>query len=61
MVLVSNDKTKEFVRIVSQLDYLNNKVAFERVELDELKRRVNALKKLGYKELEYGVWHDEQT
>lgn len=60
-VLVSNDKTKEFVRIGSQLDYLNNKVAFERVELDELKRRVNALKKLGYKELEYGVWHDEQT
>ena len=61
VVLVSNDKTKEFVRIGSQLDYLNNKVAFERVELDELKRRVNALKKLGYKELEYGVWHDEQT
>ena len=30
-VLVSNDKTKEFVRIGSQLDYLNNKVAFERV------------------------------
>ena len=60
-VLVSNDKTKEFVRIGSQLDYLNNKVAFERVELDELKRRVDALKKLDYKELEYGVWHDEQT
>ena len=59
VVLVSNDKTKEFVRIGSQLDYLNNKVAFERVELDELKRRVDALKKLDYKELEYGVWHDE--
>ena len=61
VVLTFNDKTKEFVRIGSQLDYLNNKVAFERVELDELKRRVDALKKLDYKELEYGVWHDEQT
>lgn len=59
VVLTFNDKTKEFVRIGSQLDYLNNKVAFERVELDELKRRVDALKKLDYKELEYGVWHDE--
>jgi len=54
--LVVNDKTKELVKIYGNLDYLNAKVDFSRIEEDELEEKIEQLKKVGYQELRYGLF-----
>lgn len=54
--LVHNDKTKEFVKIDGELDYLNKKVDIDRIEFDELEKQIEQLKKEGYQELKYGTF-----
>ena len=49
-------KTKELVKIYASLDYLNEKVNFSRIEKDELEKKIKQVKKVGYKELRYGLF-----
>jgi len=61
VVLVSNSKSKQFVKIHGQLDYLNEELKFPRLELDQLEKEIDQLKENGYQELEYGTWHEEEN
>ena len=58
VVLAYNNKTKEFVKLYHELDYLNYKVNIERVELDRLKKEIRQLKKRGFEEMKYGIFHE---
>ncbi|MDY5264611.1 MAG: hypothetical protein SPH07_06205 [Eubacteriales bacterium] len=58
VVLAYNNKTKEFVKLYHELDYLNYKVNIERVELDRLKKEIRQLKKRGFEEMKYGTFHE---
>ena len=55
-----NNTARNFVKIYSSLDYLNEKVDFPRVEEDELEERIKQLKHLGYQELSYGVFDEKE-
>lgn len=56
LFLVYNEKTKEFVKMYAELDYLNEEVDIERIELDELIKQVKQLKEEGFQELKYGTF-----
>lgn len=58
--LVQNEKTKEFVTMFGTLDYLNKKVDIDRIELDELEKRVKQLREEGYQELKYGTFDETE-
>ena len=45
VLLAVNNKTKEFVKIYGNLDYLNEKAKIEKIEADELKKETEQLKK----------------
>lgn len=60
VVLASNSKMKEFVKIYGELDYYTYKVQFARVELDALEKEVSRLKEEGYEELKCGTWDLEE-
>lgn len=51
VLLVINYKTKEFVRIYRNLDYLNEVVKMDRIELDQAEKEIERLKKQGFVEL----------
>lgn len=55
VLLAVNNKTKEFVKIYGNLDYLKEKVKIEKIEADELKKEVEQLKKQEFNELKYGA------
>lgn len=55
VLLAVNNKTKEFVKIYGNLDYLKEEVKIEKIEADELKKEVEQLKKQGFNELKYGA------
>lgn len=59
VVLVYNEKTKEFVKIYGELDYYRLDVKFQRVELKELEKQIEQLKDSGYQQLKYGDWREE--
>ena len=54
VMLISNAKTKEFVKIYGELDYLNEEVDFSQTEPDELEKAIKRLKENGYRELRFG-------
>ena len=54
VLLTINYKTKEFVKMYGDLGYLNEDVEIEKMELDELKKKIEQLKSQGYAELNYG-------
>lgn len=56
--LVCNYKTKEFVKMYGELDYLKEKVKIDKIELDELEKQIEQLKKEGFQELEYGTFDE---
>ena len=60
VVLAYNDKTNEFVKIYSELDYWRLDVKFQRLELNELEKRIEELKAKGYQELKYRTWEEEE-
>ena len=60
VLLAVNNKTKEFVKIYGNLDYLNEKAKIEKIEADELKKETEQLKKRGFKELKYGAEETEE-
>ena len=60
VLLAVNNKTKEFVKIYGNLDYLNKKAKIEKIEADELKKETEQLKKRGFKELKYGAEETEE-
>ena len=60
VLLVVNDKTKEFVKMYGELDYLNEKVKIDKVELDELEKEIELLKKQGFEELKYGTFDETE-
>lgn len=59
VVLAYNEKINEFVKMYGELDYLHLDVKFERVELDELEKQIEKLRKNGYQELKYGTWDED--
>lgn len=62
VVLVSNSKTKEYVKIYGELDYLNQEVKFSQTEPDEFEKEINRLKENGYQEIKYGnFWWEEEN
>ena len=62
VVLVSNSKTKEYVKIYGELDYLNQEVKFSQSEPDELEKEITRLKENGYQEVKYGTfWWEEEN
>lgn len=63
VVLAYNKKSKEFVKIYGELeasclDCLD--VKFQKIELDELEKQVEILRKTGYQKLKYGTWDEEE-
>ncbi|MGN1104459.1 MAG: hypothetical protein ACI4QI_06230 [Candidatus Coproplasma sp.] len=46
--------------IHGELDYLNEKVEIDRIELDELEKQIEQLKEEGYQELIYGSSDEEE-
>ncbi len=54
VLLTINYKTKEFVKMYADLGYLNEDVKVEKMELDELKKKIEQLKSQGFAELKYG-------
>ena len=43
-----------------ELDYLNEKVKIDKVELDELEKEIELLKKQGFEELKYGTFDETE-
>ena len=60
VLLTINNKAKKFVKIYANLDYLNEKVDFPRIEEDELEKKIKQLKKVGYQELRYGLFDEKE-
>ena len=60
VLLTINNKAKKFVKIYASLDYLNEKVDFPRIEEDELGKKIKQLKKVGYRELRYGLFDEKE-
>ena len=56
--LVVNYKTKEFVKMYGDLDYLNEVVKIDRIEFEEVKKEIARLKKQGFTELRYGLFDE---
>ena len=56
VALISNAKTKEFVKIYGELDYRNLEVKFAQVEPNELEKEIDRLNGNGYRELRYGLF-----
>lgn len=54
VLLVTNDKTKEFAKLYDDFDFWNFKTEVEWVEPDEIKKEIGRLKALGYKEIHHG-------
>lgn len=61
VVLAYNEKINEFVKMYGELDYLHLDVKFEIVELNELEKQIEQLRKNGYQELKYGTWDEEEN
>lgn len=61
VVLAYNKKSKEFVKIYDDLDCCRLDVKFQKVELDELEKKIKQLKDNGYQELKFGTWHEEEN
>lgn len=59
VVLITNDVAEYFIKVYGELDYNNDVIYFEKVESDYLKDKVNDLHNLGYRELKYYNWDDE--
>ena len=60
VLLTINNKAKKFVKIYASLDYHNEKVDFPRIEEDELGKKIKQLKKVGYRELRYGLFDEKE-
>lgn len=54
VLLIVNHKAKEFVKIYSNIDYLNEKVDIKMLEPDESEKVISVLKSSGYRKLKYG-------
>lgn len=57
VALISNAKTKEFVKIYGELDYHNLEVKFDQVEPRKLKKEIDRLKGNGYRELRFDSFY----
>ena len=53
-LLAINYKAKEFVKMDGDLSYLDEDVEIEKMEFDELKKKIEQLKLQGFSELKYG-------
>ena len=58
VLLTVNDTTNEFVKIYGTLDYINEDVKIPRIKLGDLEKEIGRLKKLGYRELRYGLFDE---
>ena len=58
VLLTINYKTKEFVKIYGDLGYLNEDVEIEKMELVDLKKKIEQLKSQGFEELKYGFFSE---
>ena len=52
VLLITNHKTKEFVKTYGNLDYLNEDVRIQKIELAELERQIENLNAQGFKKLD---------
>lgn len=59
VVLITNDASKYFIKVHGELDYNDDKIDFEKVDSTYLENRIKHLNNLGYKELKYCNWDDE--
>lgn len=55
-LLAINYKAKEFVKMYGDLSYLDEDVEIEKMEFDELKKKIEQLKLQGFSELRYGFF-----
>ena len=51
VLLVVNDKTKEYVKMYGNLDYLNEEVKIDKIEFYEMKKEIKQLKRKKFNEL----------
>lgn len=59
VALVTNYAAKYFVKVYGRLDYNDNTILFEKIDLDDLTARAENLCKIGYQELKYTDWEYE--
>lgn len=59
VVLIRNDNSKYYIKVYGELDYNNEMISFEKVEYAYLDNQAKQLLNLGYQELKYGNWEDE--
>ena len=58
VLLAINHNTKEFVKMYGNLDYLNEVVNIDRIELEEVEKEIERLIKQGFVELKYGLFDE---
>ena len=58
VLLAVNYKAKELVKMYGNLDYLNEVVKIDRIELEEVEKEIERLKKQGFVELKYGLFDE---
>ncbi len=56
VLLVTNNKTKQYIKMYASLDFFNQKVTFPRIEENQIEKEIERLNNANYKELRYGLF-----